>query len=374
MKLREYQAKSLFAARGIAIPRGKIACTPIEAGTVAAELGAEIVLKPQLGVKGRGKVGGIAFAADPAAAQAEAERLFAMTIKGEPVHTLLVEEKLTIDQELYLAVTVDYAARCPVMIASREGGVEIELTAAAHPERIYRVPVDILTGCEAAGLARIATDLGGDTAAVLAELYGIFRDYDAELVEINPLVRTRAGTLAAADAVLNVDEGSLFRHEEFAQFRQEIPAADPVAAAAAHNRWTYIDLEGDIGILSSGAGLTMAILDLIGAAGGRAANFLDTAQIDDDGIYDAFALLAQARPVRVLLVNIFAGLNRCDRLAEGIRRYLTQHPAQTPVIVRMIGNREEQGHQILREIGIEPFTGLEEAVDRAVALAQGESA
>jgi succinyl-CoA synthetase beta subunit len=340
MNLREYQAKTIFSQHGITIPKGKIVTTPGEAAKTTEEFDSGVVIKPQLGVKGRGKVGGIGFADDPAAAKAEAKRLLGSKIKGETVQKL------------------------------SEGGVEIEETAKTHPDRILRIPVNILKGPSPNDIARIADRMGKDTAQYVDLLYRLFRRYDAELVEINPLVRTTDGNLCAVDAVLNINEDSVFRHEELTAFQKEIPVDDPIAAEASLSSWTYIELPGDIGILSSGAGLTMAILDLIHKAGGSAANFLDTAQIDDEGIYNAFELLSRAKKTRVLLVNIFAGLNRCDSLAMGIQRYLNDHPIETPLVVRMIGNLEEEGHQILREMGIEPFSRLEDAVEKAVKLSR----
>jgi succinyl-CoA synthetase beta subunit len=373
MKLREYQAKSIFAEQLIAIPRGFLAVTADEAEAAARKLGTPVVLKPQLGVKGRGKLGGIAFADTPLEAMEAAGQLFQKTIKGEPVRTLLVEEKLDIAEELYLAVTIDYAARRPVLIASQEGGVEIEVVAERTPERVQKTLVSIVDGPSSDDLERLANQLGLDVARILERLYNIFRNLDAELVEVNPLIRTTSGDLVAADAVLNINEEALFRHPDLDKYKREIPVDDPVAEEARQKSWTYIDLSGDIGILSSGAGLTMAILDLMNRAGGRPANFLDTAQIDDQGIYEAFELLSRAGTPRVMLVNIFAGLNRCDALAEGIKRYLQDHPLPMPVVVRMIGNLEDEGHRILKGIGITPFKELEAAIDFAVKLSRDET-
>jgi succinyl-CoA synthetase beta subunit len=369
MNLREYQAKKIFSTYGIPVPRGEVVSTPNAAVEVAGRLGGPVVLKPQLGVKGRGKVGGIGFADDPAMAGEEAKRLFDLTIRGEAVKTLLVEEKMPIADEIYLAVTVDYAARRPLIMASSGGGVDIETVAESDPKRLIRIPVNILVGPTPADFVPVEERLGGDVARYLEILYRAFRDCDAEIVEINPLARTEDGHLCAVDAVLNVNPDSVFRHDDLLTLKSQIPADDPIAEEAARSKWTYIDLSGDIGILSSGAGLTMTILDLIHNAGGKPANFLDTAQIDDEGIYQAFDLLSRARKTRVLLVNIFAGLNRCDRLAEGILRYLEDHPLETPLVVRMVGNREEEGLRLLEENGITPFSRLEDAVDAAVHLA-----
>lgn len=368
MKLREFQAKAILAGRGFAIPPGGTARTPREARQIADDLRTPVVLKPQLGVKQRGKRGVIAFCDDGSAAESEAGRLFGLAVAGEAIQTILVEQQVDVAAEHYVAVTVDSARRCPVIMASREGGVEIEELARDTPERILQLPVDILAGLTDQDRETLGGFVGGDVAAVASTLYSLFREYDAELVEINPLVRTTEGRLLAVDAVLNVNDAALFRQPAMALLKGEL-GGDPVAAEADANRWTFIDLPGDVAILSSGAGLTMAILDLLQRAGGSAANFLDTAQIDERGIYDAFALLAKAKRARAMLVNIFAGLNRCDRLAEGIVRYLVEHSIDIPIVVRMVGNAEGDGHRILRESGIEPYRRLEDAVERVVALA-----
>ncbi|MBC8425923.1 acetate--CoA ligase family protein [bacterium] len=370
MKLREHQAKDVFARYGIPVPRGEVVTTVAEAVRAAERLGGAVVLKPQLGVKGRGKVGGIGFAADVAEAEHEAARLLGAEVRGERVSTLLVEQRAEILRELYLAVTVDYAARRPVLMASAAGGVEIERAAGTDPSVLLRIPCSILEDPSPELLAPVVDAVGAGAAAVLARLYRIFRDHEAEMVEINPLVETPAGLLAV-DAVLNVNESAVARHPELQELAARIPAADPLAEEARARKWTYIDLEGDIGILSSGAGLTMTILDMITERGGTAANFLDTAQIDEQGIYDAFELLHRARPPRVWLVNIFAGLNRCDKLAEGLLAFLRDHPLDQPLVVRMVGSLEEEGHRLLRAAGIEPVTEIEDAVDRCLAVAGG---
>ncbi len=369
MKLREHQAKKIFSSRGLAIPRGEVVTTEEGAVAAAERLGGPVVLKPQLGVKGRGKVGGIGFADTPAEAGAEARRLLGADVRGETVHTLLVEQRLPFSAELYLAVTVDYAARRPVLMASARGGVDIEEVARENPDDILRVPVSILTRPDAE-LAPVREALGPEVADALAVLYDVFVDHDAELVEVNPMARTADG-LVALDGVLNVNDDGVARHPALEALRSKITSEDegPLAEEARQQSWTYIDLEGDIGILSSGAGLTMTIVDLLTRRGATAANFLDTAQIDEDGVYRAFELLRKARPPRVWLVNIFAGLNRCDRLAAGICRYVAEHPLDAPLVVRMVGNLEQEGHRLLRQAGIEPVTELEQAVDRCVELA-----
>jgi len=370
VNLREFQAKRVFASHGIAVPAGGTASTPSEVRLIAEDLGCPVVLKPQLGIKKRGKRGIIAFCDDPATAEREAGRLFDRSVEGEQIELLLVEEKADIAEELYVAVTVDYARRCPTVMVGSQGGVDIEELSRHEPEKILKLPVDVLRGLTEGDVTEILEYLDEDVAQLAVTLYSLFRAYDAEMAEVNPLVRTTGGALVAVDAVLNVNDAALFRQPEVASFKQQISEGDPITQEAEANKWTYIELPGDIAILSSGAGLTMTILDLVQSAGGSAANFLDTAQIDENGIYEAFDLLTRAKEARAMMINIFAGLNRCDKLAEGIVRYLKEHPYGRPVVVRMIGNEEEAGHRVLRDYGIEPYRNLEEAVERVVALAR----
>jgi len=372
LKLREYQAKAIFAERGITIPRGEVVTDSSRAREVAVELGGSVVIKPQLGVKGRGKVGGIGFASSPEEAEQEARRLLGSEVKGERVERLLVEQRAEVQQELYLAVVVDYAQRRPVLMASKCGGVDIEQVARETPEDIVRVTCSLLEPPSDEALAPIAEALGQEVAAVARTLYDVFRDWDAELVEINPIVVTPTG-LVAVDGVLNINEPAVDRHPELKKLAEQLPAEDPLVAEARKHRWTFIDLGGDVAILSSGAGLTMTIVDLLHEEGVQPANFLDTAQFDEQGMQEAFALLSRARPPKVWLVNIFAGLNRCDRLAEGIRTYLAEHPIEQPMVVRMVGNFEDEGHAILKEIGITPVRELEQAIEECVRLVRAAS-
>lgn len=370
VKLREYQAKEIFRRYGLMVPRGAIARSPEEAKSIVSSMDCAVVMKPQLGVKKRGKAGAIAFVNGPEEAFREAVRLFNMQVYGEEVTVLLAEEKLAIKKELYVAITIDYAARTPVLMISDAGGMDVEEILATFPERLLKIPVSIIAGINHEITERITTKFDVSLSEVISRLYRVFRDYDAELLEINPLILTTNNEYWAADAVLNINEDSLFRHEDLLEMKKDIPVEDPLAEEANQKSWTYIRLDGNIGILSSGAGLTMAILDLLHNAGGKAANFLDTAQIDDAGIFDAFELLSRASGYSVLMVNIFAGLNRCDLLAEGIVRYLQKHPMDVPVVVRMIGNHEAEGHKILKAANIEPFSYLEDAIERVVALAE----
>jgi succinyl-CoA synthetase beta subunit len=370
MKLREYQAKKIFIKNDVPIPPGRIAQSIEEAVSFTRELNHAVILKPQLSFKGRGKLGIIACANSPNEAANEAKRLFGLTVKDEKIQRLLVEQKVDIAQEFYLAVAVDYAQRCPVIMVSQQGGIEIEQLAKTDPQLLLKIPINILIGPSEEDFVCINKFSNKKIVNLAQKLYSIFRKYDAEMVEINPLVKTSSGNYFAVDAVLNVNDDSLFRHPELIALKQETGVADPIAEEASANDWTYIDLLGDITILSSGAGLTMTIIDLINQSGGSAANFLDTAQINGEGIYKAFELLNKAKKASAMLVNIFAGLNQCDSLATGIRQYLTDHPIDIPIVIRMIGNKEALGHQILRGIGIKPYTDLEEAIEQVVAYSK----
>ena len=368
MNLREYQAKKIFANSGIPIPPGKIARSSKEVEQITSILNSPVVLKPQLGIKKRGKLGIIKFANNPSEALSTAAELFTQTVKEELIKIILVEAKVEIKQELYLAVTIDYSKRCPVLIISLRGGVDIEELAEKEPHKLLKLSINILEGMTENDINQIKKFAGDKIARYAFALYSIFRKYDAELVEINPIVKTANNKTVAVDGVLNINDDSLFRHPEIEELRKDFMEVDPIAEEARANNWTYIDLPGDIAILSSGAGLTMTILDLINFAGGSPANFIDTAQIDEEGIYQAFKLLVKAKSAKTLLINIFAGLNRCDSLAKGIQRYLNDFPLEIPIVVRMVGNKEKEGHQILRGIGIEPFSKLEEAVKKVVEI------
>lgn len=369
MKLYEYQAKQIFATHGIHIPQGSIASDAEQVAKIAENLGS-VVLKPQLSVKGRGKVGGILFADTPQQAREQAQKLFSMTIKQETVENILVEKKADIRQELYLSIAIDYAARRPVVMATTHGGVDIENIAASNPEELLKTSFALGSDLDSVFLEKVHNLLGDGSVEVLQTLTRIFCKYDAEMVEINPLVRTKDGALIAVDAVLNVNEDSLFRQSEIVEFKKQSHNLDTIEEKAKAESWTYIELDGNIGILSSGAGITMAILDLLHKNGGKPANFLDTAQMDGDGIYRAFDLLLANKAVKVVLVNIFAGLNRCDDLATGLKRYINERKPEQPVVVRMIGNREDDGTKILKEIGLQPVTVLEDAIDKTIRIAR----
>ena len=375
MRLYEYEAKDIFQKHGLAIPKGQVVESAEEARRFASQIGGPVVIKPQVLTKKRGKAGAIRFGSDPDQAFRESQLLLGMTLKEEKVSKLLVEEKVEIDKEFYVAITVDYSSLKPVAIASPLGGMEIEEVGQENPGMVKKVRFSISKGPTEKEFDELVSVFHQTEQRVMKDVsektYRLFRDYDAEMVEINPLALSKQGKAVALDAFLNVDDDSLFRHSDLVRPRGKSKEEFEFEQNLKEMKWKYIEMDGDIGILSSGAGITMAILDLITMRGGRPANFLDTAQMDADGIYKAFSLFSGNKGLKVLLVNIFAGLNRCDDLAMGIKRYLTEKQLSIPVVVRMVGYREEEGKNILKEINIEAIRSLEEAVEEVIELSKG---
>jgi succinyl-CoA synthetase beta subunit len=375
MRLYEYEAKEIFQKHGLAIPKGQVVDSAEEARRFASQIGGPVVIKPQVLTKKRGKAGAIRFASDPDQAFRESQLLLGMTLKEEKVSKLLVEEKIEIDKEFYVGMTIDYSFLKPVGITSRSGGMDIEEVAQEKPAMVKKVRFSISEGPTEKEIGeQILVFKGSEQESmreVTKKLYQIFKQYDAEMVEINPLALSKQGKAVALDAFLNVDDDSLFRHFDLVRPRGKSKEEFEFEQNLKEMKWKYIEMDGNIGILSSGAGVTMAILDLISMSGGRPANFLDTAQMNAEGIYKAFSLFADNPKLKVLLVNIFAGLNRCDELAMGIKRYLQENGLKTPLVVRMIGYREEEGKNILKEVNVEAIRSLEESVDKVIQIARG---
>jgi succinyl-CoA synthetase beta subunit len=377
MRLYEYEAKEIFQKHGLAIPKGQVVESAEEARRFASQIGGPVVIKPQVLTKKRGKAGAIRFGPDPDQAFRESQLLLGMALKDEKVSKLLVEEKVEIDKEFYVGMTIDYSLLKPVGIISRSGGVDIEEVAREKPAMVKKVRFSISEGPTEKELEEQISVFKGSEQGLMREvtkkLYQIFKQYDAEMVEINPLAISKGGKAVALDAFLNVDDDSLFRHSDLVKPRGMTPEEFEFERSLKEQKWKYIEMDpdGEIGILSSGAGITMAILDLIKMHGGRPANFLDTAQMNAEGIYNAFSLFAGNTKLKVLLVNIFAGLNRCDDLAMGIMRYLQEHPLRMPLVVRMIGYREDEGKSILKEINVETIRSLEDSVEKVIQIAKG---
>ncbi|MCB2190576.1 MAG: succinate--CoA ligase subunit beta [Deltaproteobacteria bacterium] len=383
MRIYEYEAKQLLAQAGVAVPDSELAATAAQAKQATERLACSVVIKPQTMIKARGKAGLIAFVDTPQEAEQAAAQLLGQEHAGEQIQNLLVEAKVDFAQELYLGITVDYTEGCPVFIASREGGVEIESVAQEHPERVIKKAVSPSQGLTSQQAEEIAGFLYGpqdgldeaqraELCRIITALYGVYTKFDCEMLEVNPLVMA-SGSFLALDATAAIDEDALFRQADLVRPRGQSDAEYELEKDHRKRGWTFLRMDGDIGILSSGAGITMAILDLMRAGGGKPANFLDTAQMNRQGIYDAFHLFLDDPSIKTVLVNIFAGLNRCDDLALGIQDFMSEYQPSFPVVVRMVGNREDQGREILRQVGIEAIAGLEDSVTQVIEITEGLS-
>jgi succinyl-CoA synthetase beta subunit len=385
VNVHEYQAKALLRAYGVAVPAGELATTPAEAEEVARRLDAGVVVvKAQVHAGGRGKAGGIKLAKSAAEAKRVASEILGMRLRspqtgpeGRLVRRVYVEAGSEIARELYLAIVVDRAAEKLALVASSEGGVEIEEVAARSPEKILTVHVDAGAAVPAYAVRRIGFGLGLDAEQVkqleplLGGLYRLFVEKDASLAELNPLVVTRSGQLLALDAKLDFDSNALYRHPEIAKLRDP-EEEDPRERAARELDLAYVGLDGDIGCMVNGAGLAMATLDLIQHCGGRPANFLDAGGgADQEKVKEAFKLILRDANVRAILVNVFGGIVRCDLIAQGVVAAAQELAVKVPLVVRLQGTSAEAGRQILAASGLDVSTAetLREAAERAVGAA-----
>ncbi|MGC8983207.1 MAG: ADP-forming succinate--CoA ligase subunit beta [Desulfurococcaceae archaeon] len=374
MKLYEYEAKEVATKYSIPVPRGFLASSPEEAEAIARTLGTAVVLKAQVLVGGRGLAGGVKAANTPEEAREVAKALLGMVIRGEKVEKLLVEERVCISRELYLSLTVDRAAKKPVFIVSELGGVEIEELARKHPDKVHKIYVDPEEGYSdymsrtAAVLLGLPWSLVQELGKIMKSMYEIMLSYDAELVEFNPLALTCEGRLVALDAKIIIDDNSLYKHPELAsKYGRELSEYEKKAKELG---FSYVELDGDIGVISNGAGLTMATMDSILYYGGRPANFLDIGGgASKDRVKEAVKLMLKHPRSRVLLINIFGGITRCDEVARGIVEALDEVGMTKPIVVRMLGTMEEEGRKILAERGIPVYAEMDDAVKRAIELA-----
>jgi succinyl-CoA synthetase beta subunit len=387
VKIHEYQAKQILARHGVATPRGEVATTPAQAGEIARRLGTPVtVVKAQIHAGGRGKGGGVKVAKSPEEAERLAGAILGMQLvthqtgpQGQKVGRVLVEEGLQMDRELYLGLVIDRSAGCPVMMASSEGGVEIEKVAAETPHLIKKVYIDPATGMipfQARQLAfgiGIAPALVNKAATLMRGIYDAFVATDASLVEINPLVTTADGKVLALDAKMNFDDNALARHPDIKELR-DLGEEDPLEIEASKFSLNYIRLDGNIGCMVNGAGLAMSTMDIIKLAGGEPANFLDVGGgANAEQIRNAFKILMTDTNVKAVLINIFGGILRCDVLAEGVIAAVTDLHVEVPIVVRMEGTNVERGKQLLRESGLKFATAdtMGEAAAKVVALAAG---
>jgi succinyl-CoA synthetase beta subunit len=387
VNVHEYQAKALLRDFGVAVPPGRLATTPAEAEQAARDLGANaVVIKAQVHAGGRGKAGGIKQAASANEAKQRASDILGMTLRsaqtgpeGRVVHKVYVEAGSSIARELYLGIVLDRAEERIAVIASTEGGVEIEEVAARSPDAIITVTVDPNVGLQPYQVRRVGFGLGLDGDQVkqlqtfLGGLYRLFVEKDASLVEINPLVVTKEGELVALDAKLNFDDNALYRQPEIAALRDP-QEEDPREREAREIDLAYVGLDGDIGCMVNGAGLAMATLDMIQHCGGRPANFLDAGgTADKEKVKEAFKLILRDSNVKGILVNIFGGIVRCDLIAEGVAAAAAELGLEVPLVVRLQGTNAEQGRRILAESGLDitPAETLREAGEKAVAAVRG---
>jgi succinyl-CoA synthetase beta subunit len=378
LKLFEYEAKQIFAKYGIPTPKGFLTTTVIEAREAAVKINAPVALKSQVLVAGRAKAGGILFANSPIEAEQVAAKLLGKEIKGVKVQSLWVEEKLAIKGELYFSITVDRANRCYVAVASSEGGVDIEQTAAVSPEKIIKVYIDPAYGFRLHHARLIAKRLGyvgsqmGDLASVFLRHYKSAMDYDAELAEMNPLVELVDGKFVAADARIIIDDNALFRHQEFKTRPMEEAELTPQELVAKKDGIAYVRLDGDVGIIGNGAGLVMATLDAIQLAGGRPANFLDVGGgATSEVVATALGIVMSDPSVKVVFINILGGITRCDEVANGVLEARKRAGFTKPIVIRLVGTNEEEGRRILTEAGIHFLDTMEEAAEKTVEIVNG---
>ncbi|MCI0445642.1 ADP-forming succinate--CoA ligase subunit beta [bacterium] len=384
MKIHEYQGKELFRSYGIPVPNGIVASTPEEAKAAAQKLGTSVVVvKAQIHAGGRGKGGGIKIAKSADEAAAKAAELLGKPLvtpqtgsEGKIVNKVLVEQGLDIAKEYYLGIVLDRQASMPVLMASSEGGMDIETLAKEKPEKLLKIHVrgQRLLPFQARA---IAYGLGLPAESIkkgvhfVTELFRLFVEKDASLAEINPLLLTKQGDVLALDAKINFDDNALFKHPEIVELR-DISEEDPLEVEASKHNLNYVKLDGTVGCMVNGAGLAMATMDIIKLVGGKPANFLDVGGgAKKDQIMNAFRILTSDRDVKAVLINIFGGILRCDVLAQGVVETARELNLQLPVVVRMEGTNVDQGKEILRSSGLKLTIAddMKDAAEKAVVAA-----
>jgi succinyl-CoA synthetase beta subunit len=377
VKLHEYQSKRIFAQFGVPIPRGDVASTAEEARQIAARLGGHVVVKSQVLVGGRGKAGGIRLAKDADQAEQIADVILGMDIKGLRVKKVLVDQAVSIATEIYLGIVIDRAARGPVMMASSDGGIEIEEVARATPERIIKVQIDPALGLLDYQIRELGFGIGlgkqqlREFGKVANGLYQAFVESDASLAEVNPLVITKDGKMLAVDGKMLIDDNALFRHPSLADMR-DADEETPEEQEARRHGISYVKLDGEIGCMVNGAGLAMATMDIIQLHGGEPANFLDIGGgAQADKVTAALRIILSDPNVKAVLFNIFGGITRCDEVAKGILAALEEVPTDVPMVTRLVGTNEEEGRALLAEANMVTASTLSEAAGKAVAAAKG---
>ncbi|MCC6154956.1 MAG: ADP-forming succinate--CoA ligase subunit beta [Candidatus Hydrogenedentes bacterium] len=376
MKIHEYQGKELFRQYGIPTPPGEAVKTAAQALKAASVMGVPVVLKAQVHVGGRGKAGGVKVVEKITDVEAVAKKILNLTIKDLPVRQLLVTPAANITKEVYLSILIDRGARKAVFIGCSEGGVEIEVTAKESPEKILRleVPATKLRNGTAADYKDFASKLFSDVdqasqaADIMAKMAKLFVEKDCALVEINPLIVDDKGKVVALDAKVLLDDNALFRHEDLVSMR-DMDSEDADELSAKEKGLSFIRLEGSIGCMVNGAGLAMATMDTIKHFGGEPANFLDVGgSSNPKKVVEAFKLILKDPEVKVILINIFGGITRCDDIARGILHSLEEFDVKVPIVVRLIGTNEKEGRALLEGTKLTPATTLEEGATLAAKL------
>ena len=378
MKLFEYEAKNILTKYGIPTPNGGLATNPSQAHEVVSKLKPPFVVKAQVLVAGRGKAGGILFSDSIGEVEKDAEKLLRMQIKGIPVKSVWIEEKIQIKKELYFGITIDRFNQSYVAIASSVGGMEIEEIATKAPEKIIHFPINPQQGFHSFHARQMARKMGyagnqlSELGRIFERLYCVGMDYDAELIEMNPLAETVNGKFVAADARIILDDNALFRHEEYKKrLLEDESELSPQEIEAMKNDLAYVKLDGDIGVIGNGAGLVMATLDTIQYYGGKPANFLDVGGgAPAEKIATALKMVLSDPKVKALFINILGGITRCDEVAKGILEAEAKIGVTKPMVIRLVGTNEEEGKRILTEAGIHVLESMEEAAQRVVEISR----
>jgi succinyl-CoA synthetase beta subunit len=380
VNIHEYQAKDILRAEGVPIPAGEVASTPEQVEAIATKIGGMVVVKAQVHTGGRGKAGGVKLAKTPAEAKEIASKILGMQINGLTVYTVLVTAAADIATEAYVGIILDRATRKPVFMVSPAGGIDIEQVAAETPEKILKLPIDTRYGLQPYQASELGFFLFDDikkvraASKIMMSLYQAFMKSDASLAEINPLVVTPAGEVLALDAKISIDDNALDRHPDLAALRDET-AEEPSEVDARNSNLTFIKLEGDVGCVVNGAGLAMATMDLVKYYGGEPANFLDIGgSSNPEKVVNALRIITADPSVKVILFNIFGGITRTDDVANGIVTATKSNPLKIPIVIRLTGTNEEIAMKILTENGFSASSDMDEAVQKAVALAKGGKA
>ncbi len=375
MKLQEYRSKEILARHGVPVSAGETATSPEETRAAAGRIGGPVVIKAQVLVGGRGKAGGVKLAADPDEAAARAGEIIGLVIKGVTVRTVLVAPAARIAKEYYLGLILDRAGQAVTIIASADGGVEIEETARTNPAALLRLPLHPLIGLQEHQVRRVGFFLGlpaelrKEFATILRGLYAAFMESDADLAEVNPLVVTEEGQLLALDAKIVLDDSALFRHPDLEALR-DLGEEEPSETAARDAGINFIKLDGSIGCMVNGAGLAMTTMDLVKLAGGEPANFLDIGGgAKADRVAAAFGIILDDPNVRAILINIFGGITRGDEVAHGIVEARASLGRTVPMVVRIVGTNAAEAHEILRAANLITADSLDDAARKAVAAA-----